>query len=276
MKQDYQEYLAWTYFGEHALDQTEFGRFEEIVRGTTRFIDVGASHGVYTYHANRILQNAEIISIEADPERFAILKENAAKWEAESTNSIRCINAAGSDEEDRRNSPEITFYTTGTQISGGLFSVTERSDLYAPTQVPLVCVDDFFVESAKTFIKVDVEGAEQRVLQGAIRHIEAGNSKFFTEISWWGDRDRGTSSLDVLRFCLHHGMRVDRRLRSDYLMSPEPNAAARIWAVVKCLPPLTFRFVYSTFVPKSVRTWRERRENKRRLGRYDMDNPPAH
>ncbi len=65
MEQDYQDYLAWTYFGEDAFDRAEFVRFKETLRGTNRFIDVGASHGVYTYHANRVLENAEIIAIEA-------------------------------------------------------------------------------------------------------------------------------------------------------------------------------------------------------------------
>jgi len=272
MKRNYQEYLAWTYFGPHAFDAAEFARYEEILGGVTRFIDVGASHGVYTFHANRILQNAEIIAIEADPERFAILERNARKWEAESTNRIRCINAAASDEKDRKESSEITFFTTGTQISGGLFSVSERSDEYAPLKVPVICVDDLFEKSARTFVKIDVEGAELRVLKGAIRHIEAGNTKFFSEISWWGDRDRGSNAIDVLRFCLQHDMRADRRLRSDYLMSRELNSGARKLSIAKCLPPLVLRVVFDTFVPKSLRTWRERRLNKRRLGRFKNDS----
>ena len=267
-KREYQDYLAWTYFSDQALDRAEYPRFESIIRGTKRFIDVGASHGIYTYLANKALNEAEIISIEADPERFAILNENAQKWQADSSNTIRCINAAASDEQDRRDSPEITFYTTGTQISGGLFSVQERSDDYAPIRVPLVCVDDFFESGVKTFVKVDVEGAELRVMQGAVRHIESGNAKFFTEISWWGDRSRGTNALDVLRFCYAEGMRVDRRLRSDYLIAPEPNVGSRMLSVAKCVPPLVFRVTYDTFIPKHIRVWRERRENRRRLARY--------
>ncbi len=268
MTPDYQAYLDWTYFSEQALDRAEYPRFESIVRGTRRFIDVGASHGVYTYLANKALQGAEIIAIEADPERFAILEENAKKWQAESTNTIRCINAAASDEADRRASPHITFYTTGTQISGGLFSVKERSDNYAPIDIPLVCVDDFFRPDVKTFVKIDVEGAELRVLEGARQHITSGDAKFFTEISWWGDRDRGTNALDVLRFCYRAKMRVDRRLRSDYLMSMELNSATRLFAVLRCIPPLLFRVAYDTIVPDSLRVWRERRENRKRLGRY--------
>lgn len=268
MTENYQDYLAWTYFGKDAFDAEEFARLEETLRGATRFIDVGASHGVYTYHANRILRDADILAIEADPERFAVLQDNVRKWSAGSSNRVHCVNAAASDEAQRSESPEVTFYTTGTQISGGLFSVSERSDAYAPITVPLVCVDDFFEPGAQTFVKIDVEGAELRVLKGAMRHIEAGNTRFFTEISWWGDRERSTSALDVLRFCHASGLRADRRLRSDYLLAPEPDARERAVALARCVPPLLLRVTFNTLVPLKLRTLRERRENKRRLSRY--------
>jgi FkbM family methyltransferase len=268
MSREYQDYLSWTYFGDDAFDRAEFARLQEILRGRDRFIDVGASHGVYTYHANRILENADIIAIEADPERFAILEENARRWQAESTNRIRCINAAASDETDRRESPTITFYTTGTQISGGVFKVEERSDDYAAISVPIVCVDDFFEAEAQTFVKIDVEGAELRALKGATRHITAGHTCFFTEFSWWGDRDRGTSVLDALRFCHRVGLRADRRLRSDYLLAREPRVGRRLISLLRCLPPLALRAAFTMLVPMRIRTIRERRLNKRRLARY--------
>ena len=264
----YQEYLAWTYFSRDALDAEEFSRMARMLEGVTRFIDVGASHGAYTYHANRILTNAQLFAIEADPERFAILKANAARWAAESSNQITCINAAASDFDDRRISAEVDFQTTGTQVSGGIFAIEERSDNYRPIRVPIICVDDLFEPAARTFVKIDVEGAELRVLRGAAQHIAGGQTSFFVEISWWGDRQRHTSSLDVLRFAYRSRLRVDRRLLSDYLMSPESSATIRLGSIVRCLPPLILRLGWNRFVPSQIRKWRERRLLQRRLARF--------
>ena len=174
---DFQNYLSWTYFGKDAFDKDEFDRMNQLLEGVTRFIDIGASHGIYSFHANNFLSDTDIICIEADPERFEILKANVAKWAEGSTNRFECILAAASDEQDRKDQPEIPFYTTGTQISGGLFPVGERSDGYKPTTIPLVCIDDFFEEGSNTFIKIDVEGSEMRVLKGATQHIKKRNTK---------------------------------------------------------------------------------------------------
>ena len=163
---------------------------------------------MYTYHANRYLHDADIIAIEADPQRFQVLQDNVAKWSAGSSNRITCINAAVSDPTDAQSGEGIEFFVTGTQISGGLFSVPERSDDYAPTKVPVMQLDDLYRPNTPTTVKIDVEGVELRVLQGAKKLITSGNATFLTEVSWWGDRGRGTSSIDVLRFAFASGLRA--------------------------------------------------------------------
>ena len=267
---DYQQYLHWTYFDDKALDTAEFDRMAELLDGVEVFIDIGASHGVYTKHALDHLSNAEIIAIEPDPERFAILERNVAAWTAEehrqgSGNSVRCISAAVTDAADLALGPTTTFYTTGTQISGGLFSVGERSDAYAPIEVDRVALDDYFQPGKRTFVKIDVEGGELRVLQGAPRMLASGDVTFFVELSWWGDRERKTSSLTTLRFLDRQGQGAVRRLRSDYLISPEANRTARVVQLLKCVPPLLPRWLFATFAPFPVRRAYIRRQNRKRL-----------
>lgn len=265
---EHEEYLAWTYFSEDAYDQREFSRLRSLLHSTKLFIDVGASHGVYTFHVNRLIQNADIVAIEADPSRFALLKENVKQWSGTSENTISCIHAAASDEADRRQADSAAFYVTGTQISGGLFAIPERSDDYKPTAVPLVTLDDYYRPGVPTLVKIDVEGAELRVLKGATRHIESGNTTFLTEIAWFGDRQRRTGTLDVLVFAFRRGMRVERHTRSNYLLSHEPNTLKRALSALQCLPPLLARYAWNRLVPQSVRKARERRLTAERFARY--------
>lgn len=268
---DYQKYLSWTYFSDDAFDKEQFSRLQQFLLDETinLFIDVGASHGVYSYHANMALKNSMIIGIEADPIRYSILEKNFETWQKESAqgNKLFAINAAASDKEDA-SSKDIDFYVTNTQISGGLFAVQERSDEYKATSIPVVQLDDYYEPSANVFIKIDVEGAELRVLRGASKFIDSRRTFFLTEISWFGDRQRRTSTLDVLLFATKNRLRVERWGRSNYLLSPEDSLLIRLLAFVKSFPPLFIRFIWNRFVPKILRHIRERKLNKKRINRY--------
>ncbi|MCD9623384.1 FkbM family methyltransferase [Rhabdothermincola salaria] len=264
---DYQEYLAWTYFGEGGLDASEFERFGALLDGVDTFIDVGASHGVYTFHALRHMATGRIIAIEADPARFALLQKNVAEWTTDTDVEVECRFAAVSDDEDLRDGPTVEFYTTGTQISGGLFPVEERSNEYAPVEVPLIKLDDLLDADHRYLVKIDVEGGELRVLKGAREMIRSGAATFFVELSWWGDRDRGTSVLTSIRFIHRQGLGIRRRLRSDYLLFPEPSRLRAIGQTARVVPPLLPRYLFTTLVPARLRRAYIRRQNRQRLSR---------
>lgn len=268
---DYQKYLSWTYFGDKAYDKEQFLRLKDFLYSSSinMFIDVGASHGVYSYHANSVLENSKIVAIEADPTRFSVLKKNVDQWldENPSRNEYICINAAASDADDAREG-NIVFFVTDTQISGGLFAVQERSDDYKATSVPVIQLDDLFDPSARTFIKIDVEGAELRVLRGASKYIKSKKAYFLTEISWFGDRQRGTGTINVLLFALRNGLGVARWGRSNYLLSPEESFLRRFKSFCFSFPPLFARYLWNRFMPRFIRLVRERRLNKKRIGRY--------
>jgi len=132
------------------------------------FIKFGA-HSISIKISNikgKILQNASIIAIEADPDRYKELNKNCAKWEKESSNTITAINTILGEYKGL-----TTFYKTGTNISGGLFPVGERSDAYRPIKVPQTILDEYYEARKQILVKIDVEGAEYRVMQGATKHL---------------------------------------------------------------------------------------------------------
>ena len=259
-------YLYRTYFGEGVKEAEELALLPGLLAGCELFLDVGASLGQYTFFANRILRGKRIVAIEADPDRYAELAKNCAKWEKEGTNRITVIHSAVGDARD-----PVRFWVTRTQISGGLFPVAERSDLYRPIEVPQVTVDDFYEPGVPTFIKIDVEGGESRVMRGARRHVEGGHTRFLTEITWWGDRERGFSTASFLRALYGQRLRiakVARRRTSSYLLTPtEPGTS--IWRdYLRAAPLLVATSMWGKLVPERLRVLRERRLNRRRLRKH--------
>lgn len=259
-------YLYKTYFGDAAKEREEIEQLPSLLSDCALFIDIGASLGQYTYYANRSMKQGRIIAVEADPDRYAELARNCERWQAESSNSISAIHAAAGDGHET-----VRFYVTGTQISGGFFPVDERSDAYKPIEVPQVMADDFYEPGVRTFVKIDVEGGEHRVLRGAVGHIAGGNTSFLTEITWWGDRERGHRTAHLLRY-LHskrlHIRKVAARRTSSYLLWPAP-AGAPLWRDYMSIAPLLLATsLWGLIVPKRLRVLRERRLNRRRLQRF--------
>ena len=89
-----------------------------MLREVEQFIDVGASHRVYTKLALEAMEDGRIISIEADPTRFAVLENNIHEWAESYSITPELMMSAASDAKDTDTNSHILFYVTDTQISG--------------------------------------------------------------------------------------------------------------------------------------------------------------
>jgi FkbM family methyltransferase len=260
------EHLYSTYFGENQHERQEVENFPNLLAGCDLFIDVGASLGMYTYYANEAMENGRIIAIEADPDRYEELARNCEKWSRESSNEITPVFAAAGNSRQ-----PITFFTTGSQISGGFFPVEERSDTWRTVEVPQVLIDDYYEANTTTLVKIDVEGVELRVLEGATTHLASGSTRFLIETHWWGDRDRGLTTLDLLRFLHSHGMDIHKTVKvhtSNYHVFPAARGRSTLPSYARVAPLLLGKVVYGNYVPRSVRDLREHRLNRRRGARH--------
>jgi FkbM family methyltransferase len=250
-------HLDRTYFGPDAYERDEIAQLPSRLFNCRVFIDVGASLGQYTFYANQIMRDGQIYAIEADPDRYAVLERRCAEWVQSGTNNITPVHAAAGDSHE-----PITFYVTKSQISGGFFPVSERSDHYRPISVEQVTVDDFYEPGAQTFVKIDVEGAELRVMRGATRHLAGGHTSYLTEITWWGDRERGYTSADYLRYLRSNGLQIEKaagRHNAGYWLTP--GGPSGYWRVG---PLLVAKSWYGRYFPRRLRLLRERTLNRTR------------
>ena len=264
LEDDFQ-HLYRTYFGELQHERAEIETLPRLLDGVGLFIDVGASLGQYTYYANRVLSGARIIALEPDPDRFVELEKNCRKWEEEGDNEIRAIHAAASD-----STGTTSFYKTGSRISGSLVPVPERPATYSHVEVRQLSLDDLALDGVNTFIKIDVEGTEMRVFLGASQLIERG-ARFLTEISWWGDRERGYSPITLLRLLYRQGFEVRKntpRRNSSFLVFPATGLRPSRLAYARVLPLLTAKSLWGRFAPGPIRRGVERVLGRRRVRKH--------
>jgi FkbM family methyltransferase len=129
------------------------------LRPDDRFVDVGANVGTYTVLASAVV-GARSLSIEPSAETFAILNRNIRVNDIGHLVTAVCC-AAGSRDESRR-------FTAACGPRGRF-----AGDGYVGQSVEVIVkpLDALLEDQPTTMWKVDVEGSELEVLEGAARAI---------------------------------------------------------------------------------------------------------
>lgn len=160
------------------------------------FIDVGANIGFYTVLASRLIgPEGKVRSFEPTPLTFEILKENTRMLE----NAV-CNNIGVSDENGK-----ISFKDFGPGYSAFNTASAEGTILRHSSkniEVPSITLDRYINEQdlLPTFIKLDAEGLEYKILQG-MKEILSRSDRALVTIEMANDglwADNYKSSSDVL------------------------------------------------------------------------------
>lgn len=224
-KQEIYRILNEAYFGEDCDERELFRLIEPILREASTFVDIGASLGQYTRFASQVMKpGSTIVAIEADPIRFEELERNCSRWQAGSGIKLDPRFGAVSDREG-----PVRFYSTASNTSGGLFRhPTNAGDVHwTEIEAPGYTIDALFPQLPPSFVKVDVEGAELRVLRGAERILEARKTVFFIEVHSWPDPEGQANPEQVLAHMRDRGYHC-ASLRGKCVFHPEPMAALRL------------------------------------------------
>mgnify|MGYP006283206461 CR=1 FL=1 len=138
-----------------------------ILKDGDTFIDVGANTGLYTHAAARLshlYKQFQIISIEAHPDTFSRLSSRQYEH-------VKYLNLAMSD-----SAGELEF------IDGAVshvFTALDKQNCYniagETIMVQAKRLDDLESNSNSVVLKIDVEGQELRVLQGASQMLTKGS-----------------------------------------------------------------------------------------------------
>lgn len=144
------------------------------------FLDVGAHYGYFSALASQLVgHGGQVIAIEATPQTFAILSKNLFSSQGTHARHLALAESVG----------EMTFYTFPVRYSEyNTLDVTPYEDEdwfadYPPVEVriPTTTLDQIIPECKPDLIKIDVEGAEDRVIRGGLQALATFRSPLVME-----------------------------------------------------------------------------------------------
>ena len=187
-----------------AYEQPLQSYFEDLESGI--FVDIGANIGKYTVKvARRIGDRGKVIAIEPDTQTFQALQKHI---KLNGLTNVIAINAACWKEPR-----ELRLDISPSVTTSGGFTVKRDSGLNIP--VKGLKLDDILKSLAieqVDFIKIDVEGAEMEVLQGATETVNQSKSaRILVEI-------QNNETLENLSSLLEEGQRITPVYMNNYLI----------------------------------------------------------
>ena len=172
------------------------------------FMDVGAHVGFFTMAA--AVRGARVVAFEASPLTAQVLREHVRLNELGSR--VTVVEAVVSDSEG-----ETSFYVDGDTMSASI-SRAAVDELSAHAQVEpaqeirrsAVTLDGYCTANGvdPTLVKIDVEGAELRVLRGAAALL-ASDTAILCEVHPHQLTAAGASEAELLEVIASSGRRVD-------------------------------------------------------------------
>lgn len=208
---DYMEHAI--YFG--LLNVPDFDRDDlySMVRPGQVIFDIGGNIGDTTLHFAKIQNNkGKIYCFEPVPVLFDRLKKNIG---LNSFTNISIQNMALSDKRE-----DLFFNLPKAQNSSGIFLSNNPSE--EGKKVHSLKLDDFCSENKidkLDLIKIDVEGFELRVLNGANETLQKFKPKMFIEINDAHLQRAGGSAKEVIRLLEKNNYTINRADNNETINS---------------------------------------------------------
>ena len=210
-ERSYAFYKTWVEAG--AVDQLR----TLILPGST-VVDVGANIGFFTRRfAQWVGPSGHVIALEPETQNFERLKQAVAK-DGVAARVETILAAAGE-------SDGVVRLRINPQHPGD-----HRIELPDSTQghnVPMVRLDDLLAARGwptVSLVKIDVQGAEERVLMGAEQTLTTARPAWFVEVDDAHLRAMGSSAEALMRRFTTHGYAVRRVLKQGVSAPSDPAA----------------------------------------------------
>lgn len=177
------------------FSELEFGLFRQLLQPGMAALDVGANIGAHTVGMAKLVgDKGQIVAFEPQRILYQMMCGNLA---LNNITNVMCLMAAAGEKLGSVTLPSIDY---GKENNFGGVSLVDNSKASGET-VPVLTIDSFEFPRCD-FIKIDVEGMELEVLQGAAKTLARCKPFLYVE------NDRRHKSLPLITFLFEQGYRL--------------------------------------------------------------------
>jgi FkbM family methyltransferase len=181
---------------------------DQVRAGTTAY-DVGANAGYLTLVLSKLVgPSGRVVAFEPDPKNVAALRRNISD---NGIDNVTLQQGAVSDQNG-----ELTFATFEYSLVGHIATDDTPVDAQLITVSASRLDDLVYNEGFPTpqFIKIDVEGAEDRVIRGSLRLLDEARPVVVAEVR------EGRIHNEITRLFKNHGY-VERPLAGGFVLATD-------------------------------------------------------
>ncbi len=186
----------------------EFPSFFTLRGDQPTIIDCGANIGVSVLEWKTRWPQSRVICFEPDPYAFALLERNVGENDIP---GVKCVNAALSDFDG-----ETTLYgdVSATADARGNSIDASWGDRDGSARVVVACkrLSPYIADREISFLKLDIEGAEQRVLQEIAAHL-SGVEAIYVEVHETNDSIAYNSAAGIQKLLADANFKVESERR---------------------------------------------------------------
>jgi FkbM family methyltransferase len=176
-------------------ENSEYGVMKGLLSGGDTFVDVGANFGTFSLLASRIVgQSGRVFAIEPQPGLGVFVRESL---ELSRVSNCELIPAAcGSKVTGSK-----LLVPDGDSGRAGFFPAFSAQKPHKAVDVPVHTLDSLLADGqcpGRMVLKIDVEGSEIDVLDGAVETIRTRRPAIMIELNPWSARAAGKGAREVV------------------------------------------------------------------------------
>ncbi|MHA1381251.1 MAG: FkbM family methyltransferase [Candidatus Helarchaeota archaeon] len=179
--------------------------FKKLIKPGMVVIDIGANIGYYSLIAAKLVgSKSKVYAFEPEPRNYRLLVKNI---KINSYNNIIPIQKAASNKQGK-----TKLFTDKGNLGNPSFSEDNISEKEGFVNVKTITLDEFFenlvIDNNIIFIKIDAQGAEGLILEGAERLLKNNNLIIIMEFWPYGLKNLGTNPTKLLNKLYEYGFKI--------------------------------------------------------------------